>query len=66
VLFFQWEGGNVGDTVTVSSLYEVIATVPETSTVLSLLTLGTLGAASTLKRKLKPSQSTEKETTKVS
>ncbi|MFN7909782.1 MAG: PEP-CTERM sorting domain-containing protein, partial [Microcystis sp.] len=39
---------------------------PEPSTILSLLALGTLGAASTLKRKLKPSQSTEKETTKVS
>jgi len=40
--------------------------IPEPSTVRSLLALGTLGAASTLKRKLKPSQSTEKETTKVS
>jgi hypothetical protein len=40
--------------------------IPEPSTILSLLALGTLGAASTLKRKLKPSQSTEKETTKVS
>jgi hypothetical protein len=40
--------------------------VPEPSSILSLLALGTLGAASTLKRKLKPSQSTEKETTKVS
>jgi hypothetical protein len=40
--------------------------VPEPSTVLGTLALGTLGAASTLKRKLKPSQSTEKETTKVS
>ncbi len=39
---------------------------PESSTTISLLALGTLGAASTLKRKLKPSQSTEKETTKVS
>ncbi len=43
-----------------------VPTVPEPSTILGLLTLGTLGAASTLKRKLKPSQSTEKETTKVS
>jgi hypothetical protein len=40
--------------------------IPEPSTHLSLVALGTLGAAaSTLKRKLKPSQSTEKETTKV-
>jgi hypothetical protein len=39
--------------------------VPEPTSTLSLLALGTLGAASTLKRELKPSQSTEKETTKV-
>jgi hypothetical protein len=39
--------------------------VPEPTSTLSLLALGTLGAASTLKRKLKPSQSTDKETTKV-
>ncbi|GAL94180.1 PEP-CTERM sorting domain-containing protein [Microcystis aeruginosa] len=39
--------------------------IPEPSAILSLLALGTLGAASTLKRKLKPSQSNEKETTKV-
>ena len=38
---------------------------PEPTSVLSLFALGTLGAASTLKRKLKPCQSTEKETTKV-
>lgn len=40
--------------------------VPEPSSILSLLALGTLGTASTLKRKLKPSKLTEKETTKVS
>jgi hypothetical protein len=40
--------------------------VPEPTSTLSLLALGTLGAASTLKRKLKSSKSTEKETTKVS
>ncbi|GCA77357.1 hypothetical protein MiTe_04211 [Microcystis aeruginosa NIES-2520] len=39
--------------------------VPEPSSTLSLLALGTLGAASTFKRKLKPSKSAEKETTKV-
>ena len=38
---------------------------PELSSPFSLLALGTIGAASTLKRKLKSSQSTEKETTKV-
>ncbi|MDJ0545043.1 MAG: PEP-CTERM sorting domain-containing protein, partial [Microcystis sp. M53601_WE4] len=39
--------------------------VPEPTSILGLLALGTLGAASTLKRKLKPSKSTEKETTKI-
>lgn len=41
-------------------------TVPEPSSLLYLFALGTLGAASTLKRKLKPSKSSEKETTTVS
>jgi hypothetical protein len=46
--------------------FQVISTsVPEPTSTLSLLALGTLGAASTLKRKLKPSKSAEKETTKV-
>ena len=39
--------------------------VPEPSSTLSLLALTTLGVASTLKRKLKQSKSTGKETTKV-
>ncbi|MFM8299493.1 MAG: PEP-CTERM sorting domain-containing protein, partial [Microcystis aeruginosa] len=39
--------------------------VPEPSSLFGLGVLGTLGAASTLKRKLKPSKSAEKETTKV-
>ncbi|MDJ0671749.1 MAG: hypothetical protein PX636_12360 [Microcystis sp. M53598_WE2] len=39
---------------------------PESTSNITFLALGTLGAASTIKRKLKPSQSTEKETTKVS
>ncbi len=39
--------------------------VPEPNSLLGLFALGTLGAASTLKRKLKASQFTEKETTKV-
>jgi hypothetical protein len=46
--------------------HSLSAAVPEPSSILSFLALGTLGAASTLKRKLKPSKSTEKETTKVS
>lgn len=40
--------------------------VPEPTSTLSLLALGTIGAGSTLKRKLNSSKSTEKETTKVS
>ena len=40
-------------------------TVPEPSSSLSILALGTLGAASTLKRQLKSSKSSEKEPTKV-
>ncbi len=40
-------------------------TIPEPSSTLGFLALGTLGAASTLKRQLKPSKSTEKETTKI-
>jgi len=46
-------------------LFDQCKPIPEPSTVLSLLALGTLGAASTFKRKLKPSKSAEKETTKV-
>jgi hypothetical protein len=42
-----------------------VVPIPEPSSTLALLALGTLGAASTLKRKLKPSKSSEKETTKV-
>ena len=42
-----------------------LVAVPEPTSTLSLLALGTLGAASTLKRKLKSSKSSEKETTKV-
>jgi hypothetical protein len=38
---------------------------PEPVSTISLLALGTLGAASTLKRKLKSSKSSEKKTTKV-
>ncbi|NCS54833.1 MAG: PEP-CTERM sorting domain-containing protein [Microcystis aeruginosa G13-05] len=38
---------------------------PEPTSVLSLFALGTLGGALTLKRQIKPSKSSEKETTKV-
>jgi len=50
---------------TVRILNVSLVHTPEPTSVLSLFALGTLGAASTLKRKLKPSKSTEKETTKV-
>lgn len=38
---------------------------PEPTSTIGLLALGTLGAATTLKRQLKPTKSAEKETTKV-
>ncbi|WP_438357546.1 PEP-CTERM sorting domain-containing protein [Aphanothece sacrum] len=41
--------GDIGDT-----------SVPEPTSILSFLALGTLGAGASLKRKLKPSKSTEK------
>ena len=44
----------------------LIPKTPESSNILGLFAIGVVGAASTLKRKLKPSKSTEKETTKVS
>ncbi len=54
-----------GVTFTFPNSIDASVSVPEPASNLSLLALGTLGAASTLKRKLKPSKSTEKETTKV-
>jgi len=59
-----WTGLRPG-TENIDALEAVAVATPEPSTFLSLLTLGSLGAASTLKRKLKTFQSTEKETTKV-
>ncbi|TRU82686.1 MAG: PEP-CTERM sorting domain-containing protein [Microcystis novacekii Mn_MB_F_20050700_S1] len=50
--------------MTVGDLQQVQPT-PEPTNLLGLIALGTLGAASTLKRQLKPSKSTEKEITKV-
>ena len=61
--FFD-NGGGI--TVSVTEIAAPPVSIPEPTSTFSLLALGTLGAASTLKRKLKPSQSTEKETTKVS
>lgn len=43
-------------------VYAHLQAVPEPSTTLNLLILGTLGAASTLKRKMKTSKSSEKDT----
>ena len=52
------------DTITAKITKEIKGT-PEPTSIISLFALGTLGAASTLKRKLKPSKSAEKETPKV-
>ncbi|NET44749.1 hypothetical protein [Okeania sp. SIO2B3] len=49
-----------------SSLDIEVEKIPEPTFTLSFLALGTLGAASTLKRKLKSSKSSEKELEKVS
>jgi hypothetical protein len=57
------EGTTFTDKIFVVSDLE---TTPEPTATLGFLALGTLGAASTLKRKLKQSKSPEKETTKVS
>jgi DNA-binding beta-propeller fold protein YncE len=48
-----------------SSISGFSVLIPEPSSIIGLAVLGTLGGALTLKRQLKPSQSTEKETTKV-
>lgn len=53
------------DTNVLPSISIEADTIPEPTSTLSFLAIGTFGAASTLKRKLKASQSTEKETTKV-
>jgi hypothetical protein len=58
-------GGRGPDTLLPLAGCERLVPVPEPSAILGLLALGTLGAASTLKRQLKPSKSTEKATTKV-
>lgn len=56
-----------GDAISgsITAMSEPPTTVPEPTSTLSLLALGTLGAASTLKRKLKTSKSSEKELEKV-
>jgi len=54
----NWTGLRPG-TENIDALEAVAVATPEPSTFLSLLTLGSLGAASTLKRKLKPSKSDE-------
>ncbi len=51
---------STGTEITGTVTKELITVVPEPASTLSILALGTLGAASTLKRKLKPSKSTEK------
>lgn len=54
-----------GIKVSVTEIAAPPVSVPEPTSIFGFLALGTLGTASTLKRKLKSSQSTEKETTKV-
>ncbi len=75
---WEFEGNKIGDLINItiqedgSSAGSIPITqfnnahIPEPSSILSLLALGTLGAASTLKRKLKPSKSLEKELEKLS
>lgn len=63
ILKFPALGSDLG--IASANMTIIAAPVPEPTSTLSFLALGTLGAASTLKRKLKPSKSTEKETTKV-
>lgn len=57
------EGGNLR--VWIFAANTSHPSIPEPSSTLSLLVLGTLGASSILKRKLNSSKSTEKEITKV-
>ncbi|NCQ84540.1 MAG: PEP-CTERM sorting domain-containing protein [Microcystis aeruginosa W13-18] len=60
--FFD-NGGGI--TVSVTEIAATPVSIPEPTSTLGFLALGTLGAASTLKRQIKSSKSTEKETTKV-
>ena len=64
---FEIAGPNgFGVQFTFPNSIDASVSAPEPTSALGLLVLGTLGAASTLKRKLKPSKTSEKETTKVS
>ena len=72
---FSWTPNAVGDKITISSVYGVATgsftpqnptSVPETTSTFGFLALGTLGIASSKRRKPKPSKSTEKEVEKVS
>jgi hypothetical protein len=57
---------SLGSDLSVASATMTRISVHEPSSILGFLALGTLGAASTLKRKLKSSKSSEKQTEKVS
>ncbi|NCS77040.1 MAG: PEP-CTERM sorting domain-containing protein [Microcystis aeruginosa K13-07] len=59
------DGTQVTTSVTSANFSLSPQAVPEPTSILSLLALGTLGAASTLKRQIKSSKPSEKETTKV-
>ena len=67
VSFLNIGANSINDTTATLSLkFTPANAVPEPTSTLGLLALGTLGAASTLKRKLKSSKPSEKATTKVS
>ncbi len=65
---FTWLSGRSADEVPLLAVRfhdgDDVA-VPESGNIAGLLAIGIVGAASTLKRKLKPSKSTEKATTKI-
>ncbi len=68
--FNSWEIGSRIFSLEGQTTYAILTrktptSVPEPSSTLGFLALGTLGASSTLKRKLKTSKSSEKELEKV-
>jgi hypothetical protein len=64
ISFFCSSGNNCSEDTT-DDPDIIIASVPEPTSTLSLLSLGILGAGATLKRKVKRSHSTEKEPSNV-
>jgi len=60
------EGGSLEFVPGGFTVLQIPKPVPEPTSTLSFLALGTLGAGATLKRKLKSSKSSEKDNTKIS